>query len=1012
MDGQNRFDSGVTSYIRINAADDTATHTGSMLSYQGGTQIYNVVGGTTPDGVDFRYTGALAGNFGNGTTNVTKTGAGLMEITGTPSLNGSGAFTLTEGTLRLVGTNAVTNFGGTGVILDAVNPVTLEFDTLYAEDSLTFSKNVTGGASAVARIQKSGPGSVTLTGTGSNFAGAAADAISVTEGKLNVDVSMPVGVSVADEATIGGRGTVGATVLADGAAIQGGRSGTGALTTGDLTMAGAATVSGTLAAGTTPVSAQALTLNGGNGSVQLNMTGSGLVSGTDYDVLSYTSISAPNASSPLAAFSSPSRIFAPVLDTVNKKVKLHYDASAVLTWTGSGSSEWSYRTGLNNWTFSGSPSDFLAGDFVYFGNVANTDVELDVDVAPGNVIFENDASHDYTVTGYGGIAGGTGITKSGAGKVTINTLNTYTGATTITEGTFQLGDAAFNGTLAPTGSIANDGTFVLYNDYGSTIQGTDLPSAPITGGGSLVKAGNGNLTLNAANQYTGGTVVSQGGLQLNNVNAAGTGGAITLGDANTGDEDITLTANSGSGNFTNPITVSANDGLGVVKIAQTSNYSTLSGTLTLNKATSFTGPGDRAAISGKITGNPGVITFAGSRVTMEQTSANVSDFTGDVLITAGTLQMNANSYGLPSTASVTVNSGALFRIIPGDGLSQKIDALNGDGNVNNNAGRFSGDPAWTVTLSVGNSGGSGSFGGGLVNGAVNDLLALAKEGAGTQILSGSNTYTGVTNVNGGVLQIDGAKSGGGAVAVKSAATLAGSGSVNGATTVEAGGFVAPGNDGIGTLTLASATLSGTYQCQLGATEGDSVAVTGLLFANPGAAIVISSLAPPTAAVYVIATYGSLDGTPPAVTGVPAGYDLDLETPGQIRLVSSAGGYNAWVLSFPGLTDATPGGDPDGDGIPNLMEYAIGGDPRVSSTEFLPKQSIAGGNLVLTYKRSDASETDTTQTGQWSTNLTTWTDIAPVMVNENGAAPDDMKISIPLTNAVNGKLFGRLSVRKP
>ena len=78
----------------------------------------------------------------------------------------------------------------------------------------------------------------------------------------------------------------------------------------------------------------------------------------------------------------------------------------------------------------------------------------------------------------------------------------------------------------------------------------------------------------------------------------------------------------------------------------------------------------------------------------------------------------------------------------------------------------------------------------------------------------------------------------------------------------------------------------------------------------------------------------------------------------------------------------------------------------------PSQAIVGSNLVLSYKRSDASQNDTTQVGQWSTDMNTWHDIAPVMVNDNGTDPDDMTISIPLSNAVNGYLFGRLSVTRP
>jgi hypothetical protein len=258
----------------------------------------------------------------------------------------------------------------------------------------------------------------------------------------------------------------------------------------------------------------------------------------------------------------------------------------------------------------------------------------------------------------------------------------------------------------------------------------------------------------------------------------------------------------------------------------------------------------------------------------------------------------------------------------------------------------------------------------------------------------------------------GSGTGSGAVTVQTTATLAGTGSISGNVSVEAGGFVAPGEAGIGTLTVGSAALSGTYQCQLDVASGDQVVVSGALTVNSGAAIVVSTLGSPAAASYIIATYGSLGGGAPTVTGIPSGYVLDTATAGQIKLVKSGGGFSDWADSWLGLTDKTPAGDPDGDGISNVMEYVIGGDPRVSSTSYLPGEAIDGTDLVLSYERSDASEADTTQTGQWSTNLTDWNDLAPVLVNENAADPDSMEIRIPLTNAVGGKLFGRLNVIKP
>ena len=123
----------------------------------------------------------------------------------------------------------------------------------------------------------------------------------------------------------------------------------------------------------------------------------------------------------------------------------------------------------------------------------------------------------------------------------------------------------------------------------------------------------------------------------------------------------------------------------------------------------------------------------------------------------------------------------------------------------------------------------------------------------------------------------------------------------------------------------------------------------------------------------------------------------------------SGGLDTWASGFPALTDKSPAGDPDHDGIPNLMEYVIGGDPRLAGSSHLPTAARVGSDLVLSYQRRDESETDTTALGQWSTDMHNWTNIAPVMVNENAAAPDSMEIRIPLSNAVGGKLFGRLNV---
>lgn len=130
-------------------------------------------------------------------------------------------------------------------------------------------------------------------------------------------------------------------------------------------------------------------------------------------------------------------------------------------------------------------------------------------------------------------------------------------------------------------------------------------------------------------------------------------------------------------------------------------------------------------------------------------------------------------------------------------------------------------------------------------------------------------------------------------------------------------------------------------------------------------------------------------------------------------------YTTWINSpafnTPPLSaaDKLPTADPDLDGISNLLEFSLGGNPVVSSQSILPTQATVGPNVVLSYQRSDESESPaTTQVGQWSTDLSAWTDVTPVLVSENGALPDDMTVSVPTANAAAGRLFVRLKVLKP
>jgi autotransporter-associated beta strand protein len=104
---------------------------------------------------------------------------------------------------------------------------------------------------------------------------------------------------------------------------------------------------------------------------------------------------------------------------------------------------------------------------------------------------------------------------------------------------------------------------------------------------------------------------------------------------------------------------------------------------------------------------------------------------------------------------------------------------------------------------------------------------LTKSGAGTLTLSGTNTYTGATNVNGGTLVVNGNISTSN-VTVASGATIGGSGTV-GALTVQAGGFVNPGNSP-GILNTGNYSQAGTLVAEIAGlsagTQHDQINVTG------------------------------------------------------------------------------------------------------------------------------------------------------------------------------------------
>ena len=161
----------------------------------------------------------------------------------------------------------------------------------------------------------------------------------------------------------------------------------------------------------------------------------------------------------------------------------------------------------------------------------------------------------------------------------------------------------------------------------------------------------------------------------------------------------------------------------------------------------------------------------------------------------GTILFEDNSTGGTSRIEVFGNGNldiSLHNKSFHDILGVTVGSIEGDGNV------FLG----ANNLTVGSNNLSTTFSGMIQDGGVNGGTggSLTKIGTGTLELTGANTYTGNTNIKGGVLQIHGSITSN--TFVNHSSTLAGTGNIYGAVT--GNGIVRPG-DPIGTLTVNSYT---------------------------------------------------------------------------------------------------------------------------------------------------------------------------------------------------------------
>lgn len=358
------------------------------------------------------------------------------------------------------------------------------------------------------------------------------------------------------------------------------------------------------------------------------------------------------------------------------------------------------------------------------------------------------------------IAGSNGLTKSGAGTLTLSGANSYTGGTTVALGSLVGSAASIRGAVLNNGSVtlneASDATF----------------TEAITGTGSLTKDGAGTLTLSGANTYSGGTTVTAGAIKgdttsiqrsiVNNAAvifdqaAAGTHTGSISGTGSVTKLGVGALTLSGSNSYTGGTTVSAGSLIG--------STSSLQGDITNNAAITFSQSGS-GSYSGVMSGT-GSLTKEGTGAV---TLSGANTYTGGTTISAGTLIGATTSLQRDITNNAALvfsqsDDGSYAGVISGTGSVAK----SGVGTVTlSGANTFAGGlsvSGGNVRLASADAASSGTIqlngGGLLVNGSVNLARSITVGAAGGLFISeylesSSQKYVEIYNATGATVDLSG-----------------------------------------------------------------------------------------------------------------------------------------------------------------------------------------------------------------------------------------------------------------
>ena len=759
----------------------------AFLSSINTTNVGN--GGSIIDtnGFDLTINKILLDNGTGVTSGLTKLGLGTLTIGGANTYEGD--TNINEGTLKLGAANRIPEGAGKGNVVLA--PAALSTATL----------DLNGFAEAINGLANSGPGSsvvdsaagaavVTLTVGNNNATSTYSGVIQNTSGTVNLAKAGSGTLTLAGlntysgPTTMTGNGTLSINSIKN---VGGGASSLGAPTT--------------IADGT-------ITLTGTTGG-SINYTGTGDT--TDRiiaraGVTTTTNFLANNGTGPLIWNGDITGTIGYTLrgSGVSALNGIFFGTSTLTkndagTWTLSGANTHTGTTAVTAGTLivtnatslgttagsttvaNGATLDVQAVTGEAVSNVAGTGVgglgalvtSTGAGTLGGNVTMTADTTYggagNLTVNG---VVSGTGfaLTKIGSGTLALGGNNTFTGLTTITNGTLSLGNGGANGTLAAASGVVNNSNLTFDRTAALT-----FPNI-ISGTGTVTKINTNALTITGANTYDGTTFINRGILVATDNNSLGSGLGDTIINGADGSTGTSLQLSNVTGiTFTENISILPAGAGGVDRALLTNSTGPNIFAGTITGAVGFTAEINQNAVSPfEVSGaiNVGALTIRGG-------GTGAATLSGDVTAVGGIFKTDTNlwnigalgkTYTFPSLqvadgtvamlssgvldgknviiGQASATSGLLRLNGTGQAMASLIVAAGSTGTTN----RVTGGSIVISDLTVDNT--ANITFSGIIGGAVNDNnLSLTKKNTGKFTISGANTYTGDTNINEGILAL-------------------------------------------------------------------------------------------------------------------------------------------------------------------------------------------------------------------------------------------------------------------